>query len=197
MKAIVLQVTDHELAERRRRGIDRFDEMWEGVLHMAPPPAYEHQRILSAIDRFLGPLCERTERGVLAVGINVFQDGSKETDYRIPDLTFVAAGREQLLGRDGVRGGGPDAVFEIRSPDDETHEKLPFFAHLGVREVIVVDRDTKVVEIYRLAESQYVTVQPTRDGWLDSETLRVRFSRTQAGRLTIEDIADPSTRAKV
>ncbi len=42
MKAVALEVSDEELAWRRRTGIDRYDEMWEGVLYMAPAPAYEH-----------------------------------------------------------------------------------------------------------------------------------------------------------
>ena len=56
MKAVVLEVSDRELEDRRRRGLDRFDEMWEGVLHMAPSPLYEHQRIVMALGRFLSEL---------------------------------------------------------------------------------------------------------------------------------------------
>ena len=36
-------------------------------------------------------------------------------------LTFLAAGREHLLVEDGVRGGGPDSVVDVRSPGDETY----------------------------------------------------------------------------
>jgi Uma2 family endonuclease len=197
MKAVVLHVTDEELTERHRRGLDRFDEMWEGVLHMAPAPAYEHQRIVTGLDRFLGTLCDRHKRGVLALGINVFDETSTVPDYRIPDFTFVAAGREHLLARDGVRGGGPEAVIEVRSPEDETYEKLPFFARIGVREVIVIDRDTKRPEIYRLAGPQFLAVQPDRDGWLGSETLHVRFTVSHTGRLVIEDADDSSVRTEI
>jgi Uma2 family endonuclease len=197
MKAVVLHVSDEELAERHRRGLDRFDEMWEGVLHMAPAPFYEHQRIVSGIDRFLGSLCDREGRGVLAIGINVFNEASTAVDYRIPDFTFVAAGRERLLARDGIRGGGPDAVIEVRSPDDETYDKLPFFARLSVREEIVVDRDTKRPEVYRLAGTQYAPVQADSGGWVHSETLNVRFMAMAAGRLAIEDVGDPGTRTEI
>ena len=197
MKAVVLHVTDEELAERHRRGLDRFDEMWEGILHMAPAPAYEHQRIVMAIARFLGALCERQGRGVLALGINVFNETSAAPDYRIPDFTFIAAGREGLLARDGTRGGGPDAVIEIRSPDDETYDKFAFFARLSVQEVVVIDRDTKQPEIYRLAGSQYVAVQADHDRWVRSDVLHVRLRRTEADRLVIEDADDPTTRAEI
>jgi Uma2 family endonuclease len=197
MKAVVLHVSDEELIERHRRGADRFDEMWDGVLHMAPAPATEHQRIVTAIDRFLGPLCERRGRGVLALGINVFNESSATDDYRIPDFTFIAAGREALLARDGIRGGGSDAVIEIRSPYDETYEKLPFFARLGVREGIVVDRDSKRPELFRLAGSQYVAVQADADGWLRSDVMRVRFRGTETGGLVIEDTEPPASRTEV
>ena len=197
MKAVVLDVSEEQLAERHRRGLDHFDEMWEGVVHMAPAPMYEHQRIVLAITRFLGDVCERGSRGVLAIGINVFDESSKTENYRIPDFTFVSSGRKQLLAPDGIRGGGPDAVIEIRSPKDETYEKLPFFARLGVREVIVIDRDTKQPEIFRLAGLQYVAVQADAAGWVRSDAINVRFTRTENGRLVIQDVDDPASRTEI
>ena len=38
MKAVIPEVPEYMLWERRRTGADRWDEMWEGVLHMAPAP---------------------------------------------------------------------------------------------------------------------------------------------------------------
>jgi len=197
MRGVVLDVTPDELARRRRLGLDRRDEMWEGVLHMAPAPAYEHQRILDRMLLFLAPLIERHRSGTLVSGINVFNE-KRSDDYRIPDLTFVAAGRESVLAPDGVRGG-PDAVVEVRSPEDETYEKLPFFAALGVREVIVVDRDTKRPEVFRLAGPQYVAVAPDREGSIPSQCLGVRL-RVLSGptpRFVVEDLQDPSIRTEV
>ena len=136
-------------------------------------------------------------QGVLALQINVFNEASGSPDYRIPDLTFVAAGRERIIARDGTRGGGPDALIEVRSPEDETYEKLPFFARIGVREVIVVHRDMKDVEIYRLAGAQYVALQADSDRWLRSDVLGVRFTRTDAGCLLIEDVDDPASRTEI
>ena len=197
MKAVVLEVSDRELEDRRRRGLDRFDEMWEGVLHMAPAPLYEHQRVVAAITEFVGPLCRRTGRGELVPAINVFDEASTLEDYRIPDFSFVAKGREHIIARDGTRGGGPDAVIEIRSPYDETYDKFPFFARLAVREVIVIHRDTKQPELYRLAGSQYVAVQTDADGWLRSEVLRVRFAHRDSDHVVIEDVDDPTIRTNI
>jgi Uma2 family endonuclease len=193
MRAVLVHVTDRELADRRSKGLDRRDELWEGVLHMTPAPSLEHQRLLDRLIGFLEPRLRATGRGHLVSGINVFQSA---TDYRIPDLTFVATGREHILHDDGVRGEGPDAVIEIRSPEDETYEKLPFFGALGVREVIVIDRDTRRPEIHRLAGAQYVALQPDRDGWLGSETMGVRLAQRGGTppRLVVEDIEAPGAR---
>ncbi len=199
MRAVLLEVREDELAHRRRRGLDRHDEMWEGVLHMAPAPSDEHQRVVDELIAFFLPLLRRSQRGILRSGINVFNDKSKAEDYRIPDLTYVAAGRETILREEGVRGGAPDAVIEIRSPGDETYEKLPFFAALGVREVIVIGRDGKAPEVYRLAGSQYLAVAADREGWIAAETLGVRFRLEAAAkpRLVIEADAPAGGRAEI
>ncbi|HSB62095.1 MAG TPA: hypothetical protein VLI67_10270 [Vicinamibacteria bacterium] len=55
MKAVVLDVSPKELAHRKLTGVDRWDEMWEGVLHMSPAPTYEHQRVVDELLMFLGP----------------------------------------------------------------------------------------------------------------------------------------------
>ena len=151
MRAVLSHISEAELAERKAWGLDRRDEMWEGVLHMTPAPSVEHQRVIEELILFLKPLLRSTARGALRAGINVFR---ADKDYRIPDLTFVAAGREAVVAEDGTRGGGPDAVIEIRSPDDESYEKLPFYAAIGTREAIVIDRDSKRTEIFRLAGPQ-------------------------------------------
>jgi Uma2 family endonuclease len=199
MKAVVPDLSPTELARRKLTGIDRWDEMWEGVLHMAPAPYDEHQRILAELLAFLLPLLKRTGRGTLRPGINVFRDASPREDYRIPDLTFVAAGREAILAKDGVRGGGPDAVIEIRSPGDETYDKLPFFAALGVREVVVIDRDSKETEAYRLEGPQYVPTAPEPDGAVRAPVLGVgfRLEPGDAPLLVIEDDAFPAQRAEI
>ena len=71
------------LLERRRElGQDRFDEVWEGVLHMNPAPSYEHQR--SSAQRLaviLDPLASAAGLEAAVGGVNIGDPG----DYRIPD----------------------------------------------------------------------------------------------------------------
>jgi len=193
----MLEVDPALLEQRRRLGLDRRDEMWEGVLHMAPASTNEHQRILDELIMFLGPLLKAAGRGVLRSGINVFDEASSSESYRIPDLTFVAAGREALFAADGIRGGGPDVVIEIRSPNDESYEKLPFYAKLGVREAIIVDRDTKQTEIIRRVGDRYEPVAPEADGSVASEVLGVCFALLDGPRLLVTDTADRSVSSAI
>jgi Uma2 family endonuclease len=194
-----LQVTDEELAHRKATGIDRWDEVWNGVWYMTPAPTLEHQRRVDGMIRFLTPLLESTRRGMLVSGINVLQEAEGWKNYRIPDLTFVATGREHILHQDGVRAAGPDAVIEIRSPGDDTYEKLPFYAAIGTREVVIVDRDTRATEIRRLVAGALITVEPDADGWWLAETMGVRFRRidAQPPRLRIEDGVDPAASVEI
>jgi Uma2 family endonuclease len=196
MRAVLSHISEAELAMRKAQGLDRRDDMWEGVLHITPTPTVEHQRVLGDLIVFLLRRLANTGRGTLVSGINVFRE---DKDYRIPDLTFVASGHEGIIAEDGTRNGGPDAVIEIRSPDDESYEKLPFFAAIGTSEVIVIDRDTKRTEIFRLAGPQYVALQADRDRWLLAETMRVRFRQVDATppRLVVEDAVDSSTRTEI
>ena len=189
-----LQVSDEELAWRKRTGVDRWDEVWDGVWYMTPAPTFEHQRMVDALIRFLGPLVESRMRGLVVSGINVLQHAEGWKNYRIPDLTFVATGREHILCEDGVRAAGPDAVIEIRSPGDDTYEKLPFYAAIGTREVLVIDRDTKVTEIRRLVPGGLIPVGPDANGWLLAESMSVRFRRidAQPPRLRLEDALNPA-----
>jgi Uma2 family endonuclease len=170
--------------------------VWDGVLHMTPAPSLEHQRVVGRLIEFLAPPLRATNRGQLFFQINVFRT---DKDYRIPDLTYVAASRSHVLKADGVRGEGPDAVIEIRSPDDETYEKFAFFASLGVREIIVIDRDTKRVELFRLAGVQYIALQPDAEGGLRSEAMNVRFSAIDETppRLIVVDVVDPARRVEI
>jgi Uma2 family endonuclease len=185
-------VTDDELAWRKTTGIHRWDEVWDGVWYMTPAPTLEHQRVIDEMIIFLKPHLRARGRGLLVAGINVLQHAQGWKNYRIPDLTFVATGREHILHEDGVRAGGPDAVIEIRSPGDDTYEKLPFYAAIGTHEVVIVDRDTKATEIRRLAAGGLIMIEPDADGWLLSETMNVRFRRidTPPSRLRIEDTDD-------
>lgn len=185
MRAVMREVPVHWLEERARLGHDRWDEVWEGVLHMVPPRSYLHQKVASKVARFLGPRLER--RGIeLLHETGLFRPGAGGKDYRVPDLMFFPADREADLAQKHGIEGTPLAVLEIRSPDDESYDKLPFYAGLGVREVIVLEPVARLVEVFRLAGSTYLAVSADDRGRLHAATIDARFQTVDGPRLRVE-----------
>jgi hypothetical protein len=58
MRAVLLEVPEVMLAERRKFGLDGRDEVWDGVLHMVPPPGRPHQEMGGELYLVLGPLAK-------------------------------------------------------------------------------------------------------------------------------------------
>jgi Uma2 family endonuclease len=66
--------------------------------------------------------------------------------------------------------GGPDFLVEILSPDDRAREKIPFYGRLGVRELLIVDRDPWGLELWRRQNDELALVE--RIGPDDSRRLK-------------------------
>ena len=151
------------LERRRRSGIDRHDEIWDGVLHLAPMAHSRHGEVQAQLFEFLGPLARSA--GMSACG--EFNLGEPD-DFRIPD--------GGLLMRDShaVFHATAALVIEVLSPGDETWEKLPFYAAHDVEEVLILDPDTSAVSWLGLAGGEYQPIEqsglidlgPTRLGEL-------------------------------
>jgi Uma2 family endonuclease len=144
------------LQERRRiSGLDRLDEVWEGVLHMVPAPTYGHGDIESQLHTILRPLARQA--GLHMIGQSNL--GESTHDFRVPDAA---------LHRPGASGTWhPTAalVIEIVSPDDESWEKLPFYAAHDVDEVLIVDPEEHAVHWLGLDSSEYRPIE--RSGLID------------------------------
>lgn len=138
--------------QRVLTGADRFDEVWEGTYMMAPMPNDEHQRLVSRLVYILEETIGVPGHGQVRAGVNV-SDRSGTDDwrenYRVPDVAvFLATGRARNQGAYWL--GGPDFVIEIVSPEDRTYDKLPFYAKVGVRELLIVNPGSKMLELYSL-----------------------------------------------
>jgi Uma2 family endonuclease len=145
------------LIERRRRlDLDHYDEVWEGVLHMNPPPTFEHQYLVQQLYDLLGPLARRA--GLVPL-LQVFAVGEGRDDYRAPDGGLH---REQPRG---VWQRTAALVIEIVSPGDESWAKLPFYAAHDVDEVLIVDPQEHSVAWLGLAEGEYRPIE--RSGLID------------------------------
>ncbi len=145
-----------EVLERRRRsGLDRMDEVWEGVLHMVPAPSYGHGDLESQLHAILRPLARRA--GLTMIGQSNLGEG--EHDFRVPD---------SALHRPGASGTWhPTAalVIEIVSPGDESWEKLPFYAAHDVDEALIVDPASRSVDWLGLTDGEYRPIE--RSGLID------------------------------
>lgn len=60
--------------------------------------------------------------------------------------------------------GAVELAVEILSPGDETYDKLPFYAAVGVREVLVVDPETLGVELFVLRGGRLHAALPDAAG---------------------------------
>lgn len=76
--------------------------------------------------------------------------------------------------------GRAELVIEIRSPHDESWEKLAFFAEMGIPEVLILDADDPVVLRLAADGASYVRVASDDDGWRSLAVLPVRL-RTEPG----------------
>jgi Uma2 family endonuclease len=135
---------------RRRSGLDRFDEIWEGVLHMVPAPLGEHadisQQLAVALDH-------PTRAAGLWPTMSEFNLGDSEADFRVPD-----GGIHRTRPR-GVWHPTAALVVEIVSPGDESWKKLPFYAAHSVDEVLIVDPSDHTIHWLALSGGEYREVQ--------------------------------------
>jgi Uma2 family endonuclease len=148
MRTVVLDPAPVELQQmlelRRRRGLDLYDEVWDGEYHVVPAPHSAHGRIDQQLAELLGPLA-RTAGLTVTGPFNLGEAG----DFRVPDR--------------GVHRSEPDGVWvptaaivvEIVSPGDETWEKLGFYAKREVSELLIIDPEVHAVHWLALAGGEY------------------------------------------
>ena len=160
MATVVLDPYAYELdalKERRRTsGLDRLDEVWEGVLHLVPAPSFEHASVGQQLAEILGPLARAVE---LVPAMQEFNLGDSEEDFRVPD------GGLHRPGAKGVWLHTAALVVEIVSPGDETWQKLPFYGAHDVDEVLIVDPAKHSVDWLGLEASEYKPIE--RSGLID------------------------------
>lgn len=132
------------LLERRQRlGQDLLDEVWEGVYHMNPAPHSRHSAIQQQLAELLGRLAR--EAG-LDPRLGIFNLG-EESDYRVPDGGLLRPGSDTVYLPTAA------LVVEIVSPDDETWQKLDFYAVHRVDELLIVDPQERRVHWLALQPS--------------------------------------------
>ena len=160
MRTVVLDPDSagiEEFMERRRRsGLHRFDEVWDGVLHLVHAPRGDHAYVKHQLAVILGGPAR--DAG-LVPAMGAFNLGESEHDYRVPDGG---------IHRDRPRGvwiATAAIVIEIVSPGDESWEKLPYYARQSVDEIVIVDPGAHAVHWLALEDAAYTSTE--RSGLID------------------------------
>ena len=138
------------LESRRISGQDGSDEMWNGVLHLSPHSTFRHAQLSQQLAEILGPLARDVG---LIPAIAEFNLGSSDQDYRVPDGGLVRDRNDRLFVPTAA------LVIEIRSRDDESWEKLPFYAAHGVEEVVILEPESREVTWLRSQGGGYVAAE--------------------------------------
>jgi Uma2 family endonuclease len=166
-------------AERAERGLDGYDEVWEGIYMMAPLADDEHQDLQTSLGAVFKIAVGWPGIGFVRTGVNVSDREQGWTqNYRVPDITvFLPDGVGRNCRTHWV--GGPDFAIEIAGPGDRSRDKLDFYSNNRVRELLLIDRDPWQLELYRASAAGSLElagqVVPGGSGGLASTVLTLSF----------------------
>jgi Uma2 family endonuclease len=175
------ELSDPLIRERKHKGIDLYDEVWEGTYVLPSMPTLAQQLLVGDLSNIFHELVKKARLGQSYPGANV-SDRRKGWDYnyRVPDL-LVVLNNSRAIDCDTHFCGGPDFLVEIQSPGDDTEEKVPFYGKIGVRELLIIHRDKRTLRMLRLEGKGLVLVKPSSlqgKEWLLSQVLPLAFRRT-------------------
>jgi Uma2 family endonuclease len=174
-------VFDRLIEERKRKGLDLYDEVWEGMYVMPSMPTNAHQKLLDDLGDILTEMVKRGKLGDKFQGANV-SDRRKgwEYNYRVPDMVVVL-NNSHAVDCGTHFCGGPDFLVEVQSPGDDTEEKVPFYGRIGVRELLIIHRDKRTLRLLRLEGDELMLVKTSPlegKDWLVSAVLPLAFRRS-------------------
>jgi hypothetical protein len=178
-----IRIRDPHLArlwieDRQRRGIDQYDEVWEGVYVVPPLANNPHQDLVCAFSAIFYQVLGIPGKGRVLPGANVSDRREDwQQNFRAPDVVVVLKeGRAVDCGTHWL--GGPDFLVEIESPRDETEAKIPFYSSLHVREVLIVHRDTRHLRLLRHDGQSLALAGQSEESsrkWIRSEVIPFAF----------------------
>jgi Uma2 family endonuclease len=152
MRTVVMGKLPSELdawiARRRALGHDRFDEVWNGDIHMAPAPHQWHSYLAMEIGRVLYRLADPL--GLLV--LDAFTVGARD-DFRVPDLGLVWSLHDDVWVPTAAM------VVEVVSPDDESWLKFDHYAAHGVDEVLIADPQERTLHLFVLVDVRYESTE--------------------------------------
>jgi Uma2 family endonuclease len=137
------------LHKRRVCGGDRYDEVWNGVYVLMPMGDNEHQELAFELAGAIKQGIGEHARARIFPGTNVSdREDDWRKNFRCPDVAVFLPGNP-AEDRETHWLGGPDFAAEIVSLRDRSRQKFAFYAKVGVRELLLVDRKPWCLELHR------------------------------------------------
>jgi Uma2 family endonuclease len=170
-----LDAGDHLTPEEfRRRYEQRHDlkkaELIFGVVYVPSPARVPHHAEPHArLTTRLGVYSEQNPGVSVGSEATVrFDDGSEVQPDVFVRYTRSRGGRSHLV--DGYLYGPPELAAEIAasSATYDLHEKKELYCRMGVQEYIVWRTEDEVIDWWRLADGEYVPIEPDKRGVLRS-----------------------------
>lgn len=166
------------LKRRQYSGGDRLDEVWNGVYIVMPPPNNEHQEMVGLfVAAFIAALQPQAGARVIPGGGITDRRDEWTNNFRCPDVAIYLPGNA-AEDRDTHYLGGPDVAVEIVSKGDRSRDKFDFYATVGVRELLYVERRPWALDLYRLEANMWTRVgrsELSTSAVLESNVLPLNF----------------------
>lgn len=141
---------DRIKAQRAESGVDQYDEVWDGVYVVSPQANNLHQKLSMRFAAMFQEVVDGDRLGQAYPAVNISDREDDWTkNYRIPDAVVFLEGTA-ARDMDTYWLGGPDFAVEVLSKGDRAREKFDFYAGVGVRELLLIERSPWRVELYRL-----------------------------------------------
>lgn len=128
------------IEHRQKLGLDRHDEVWDGIYHMSPYANSWHALVENELAITLTP--HARSRGLYVS--SAFNFGTNKNDFRVPDLGVHQTRTKAVYLPTALM------VVEVLSPDDESFIKIPHYLSRGVREVMIVDPEKQTIELHNI-----------------------------------------------
>ncbi|MBD1919133.1 MULTISPECIES: Uma2 family endonuclease [Cyanophyceae] len=167
-----MALTIHELERLQAAHPDYRMELVDGEVTIMSPSSYESDEVSIELARVLGNWVRPRQIGRVTGSSAGFI--LPNADTRAPDVSFVKAERLRRSPRSFAELA-PDLMVEVKSPTDKLtklRSKIQDFLALGTQVGILVDPQTRCVEVYRaggeailLRDGDRLTVPDLLPGW--------------------------------
>jgi Uma2 family endonuclease len=129
-------------------------ELIEGRLVLDPSTTSDHQSVARELVLALGIYLKKNPIGTLFFApLDVYLDARNVFQ---PDIAVILNSRRDIITQRGLRGA-PDIAIEILSPSNHRLDRGPkriVYAQAGVRELWIVDPESRTIESFHLGQDQ-------------------------------------------